>query len=120
MKHLNGCLQINIKMNKKFSLKLMSVFSIGIILLLGCVVYAAEESQIDSITDIANLPEDTIQDETNLYNLGYHFGGGVDYSLGEDTSIFLTLVYENGFIDVFKSGPPINSRVLSIRLGINF
>lgn len=67
-----------------------------------------------------DFKDDDIKKEINVYNLGYHFGGGVDYALGEDTSIFLTVVYENGFIDIIKSSPKISTRVLSLRLGINF
>lgn len=64
--------------------------------------------------------DDAIKNDVNIYNLGYHFGGGIDYSLGEDTALFLSVVYENGFIDVIKSDPKIYSRVVSIRMGINF
>lgn len=67
-----------------------------------------------------DFKDDDIKNEINIYNLGYHFGGGVDYALGEDTSIFLTVVYENGFIDVVKTSPKISTRVVSLRLGINF
>jgi hypothetical protein len=64
--------------------------------------------------------DDSIKDEISLYNLGYHFGGGIDYALGEDTSLSFTIVYDNGFIDVFKPSPRISSRVVSLRMGITF
>ena len=71
------------------------------------------------LTD-SDFEDDDIKAEVNLYNLGYYFGGGIDYALGEDTSAFLTIVYESGFTDVLKSDPRINSRVISLRVGINF
>lgn len=73
-------------------------------------------------TDLSDdeFNDDSIKDEVALYNLGYHFGGGIDYALGEDTSVFLSIVYENGFTEVFKSGASMNSRVISARVGLNF
>jgi hypothetical protein len=77
------------------------------------------KAKVTDETD-GDFNDDSIKDAINFYNLGYHFGGGVDYALGEDTSIFLTIVYDNGFIDVTKSDPKVSSRVLSLRLGITF
>jgi hypothetical protein len=67
-----------------------------------------------------NFNDDSIKDEINFYNLGYHFGGGIDYAIGEDTSLFLTVVYDNGFLDITKSSLQVNSRIISIRAGITF
>ncbi len=65
--------------------------------------------------------KDPIESNVDLYNLSYHFGGGIDYALGEDTSAFCSIVYENGFLDVMKkTSPRVLSRVISLRLGIYF
>jgi hypothetical protein len=78
------------------------------------------KAKATEIGGAGDFDDDSIKDEVNIYNLGYHFGGGVDYALGEDTSLFLTLVYDNGFIDVFKSEPRVLSRMISIRAGVTF
>ncbi|QQS50077.1 MAG: PorT family protein [Bacteroidota bacterium] len=64
--------------------------------------------------------DDSIRESLANYNLGYYFGGGIDYALGEDTSLFFTIVYDNGFIDILKNNPPTNTRGLGLRVGINF
>jgi opacity protein-like surface antigen len=66
------------------------------------------------------LEDDAIKDEINWINLGYHFGGGVEYALGEDTSLLVGLQYQNGFLDITKSSPRTLSRVISLRVGIMF
>ncbi len=66
------------------------------------------------------LEGDSIKDEIAWFNMGYHFGGGVEYALGEDTAILLGVLYHNGFLDQTKFGPRTNSRVLSLRFGIVF
>ncbi len=64
--------------------------------------------------------DDSIRESVANYNLGYYFGGGIDYALGEDTSLFFTIVYDNGFIDILKNNPQTNTRGLGLRAGINF
>ncbi len=65
--------------------------------------------------------KDPIDKNISLYNLAYHFGGGIDYALGEDTSAFCSIIYENGFLDAMKnSSPSIQTRVISVRFGIYF
>lgn len=67
------------------------------------------------------LDKDDISEEINLFNLAYHFGGGIEYAIGEDTAIILGILYHNGFLDVTKSGnAKVNSRVLAIRVGLMF
>jgi hypothetical protein len=66
------------------------------------------------------LKDDSIKDEINWFNAGYHFGGGIEYALGEDTALSLGIIYHNGFVDVTKSTPDVQTRVLSLRLGLIF
>ncbi|MBN2486689.1 MAG: PorT family protein [Bacteroidales bacterium] len=66
------------------------------------------------------LAGDVMKDEINLFNLGYHFGGGIEYSLGEDTALLAGIMYQNGFVDVTQLKPKTPSRVVSLRIGIMF
>jgi opacity protein-like surface antigen len=66
------------------------------------------------------LKNDPVSKEINWYNLAYHFGGGIEYAIGEDTALDFSIIYHNGFLDVTNSSPTINSRVLSLRVGILF
>lgn len=66
------------------------------------------------------LQKDPIQKEIFWYNLAYHFGGGIEYAIGEDTALDFSLIYHNGFLDVTNSDPRFNSRVLSLRIGVLF
>ncbi|MBN1598007.1 MAG: PorT family protein [Bacteroidales bacterium] len=67
------------------------------------------------------LNKDVIKDEISIYNLSYHFGLGVEYSLTEDTSLTFGAVYHNGFLDVTKSkSSKIYSRIVSFRIGVIF
>lgn len=66
------------------------------------------------------LQNDPIRKEINWYNLAYHFGGGIEYAISEDTALNFALIYHNGFLDVTHSDPRINSRVLTIRVGVLF
>lgn len=38
--------------------------------------------------------------EINVFDMGYHLGGGMEYSLGGDTYLKLGILYNNGFLDV--------------------
>jgi hypothetical protein len=59
--------------------------------------------------------------ETKFMNLGCHFGGGAQYSLGGDASIFAGLSFMNTFMDMTKqSHAKITSNNLVIRIGVMF
>ncbi len=81
------------------------------------------EINIKSRADASDnqLEDDNISDETNLFNLSYFFGGGIEYSLGGNTALFTSINYYNGFIDVLKSK---NSKetmsIFSLSVGIMF
>jgi hypothetical protein len=70
--------------------------------------------------DNNRLSDDSIKDEIGWYNLGYYFGGGVEYSLGKDTAILIGILYHNGFLDITTAAPRVYSRILTLRLGVLF
>ena len=68
-----------------------------------------------------SLNKDEINKEIFFYNLAYHFGIGVEYAISEDTAIIFGVNYHNGFIDITDSkNVKVNSRVLSLRVGVIF
>lgn len=42
--------------------------------------------------------------EVNFFDMGYHLGGGMEYSLGGDTYLMVGLLYNNGFLDITDNG----------------
>lgn len=50
--------------------------------------------------DVNNITDVKIDDEVNLFSLGYHIGGGIEYSLGGNTSFIAAITYNAGFMDI--------------------
>ncbi|MEA3316785.1 MAG: porin family protein [Bacteroidota bacterium] len=68
-----------------------------------------------------SFDKENINDEINLFNLGYYIGGGIEYSLGGNSSITAGITYTNGFMDITK--PDENKITLSnvaLRVGVLF
>ncbi len=71
------------------------------------------------------LVKDKISDEIALFNLAYSFGGGMEFSLGENTSIIGGLYYTNTFLDITKDlyNKPkdyLRASMMSLRVGVLF
>ena len=67
------------------------------------------------------LDNDNISKEVGFFNLGYHIGGGLEYSLGGNTAIIVGITYTNGFIDITQNpDDKITTSSLAIRLGVLF
>jgi opacity protein-like surface antigen len=67
------------------------------------------------------LDNDNIGEEIGFFNLGYHFGGGAEYSLGGNTAIVIGFTYTNGFIDITQNpDDKITTSSFAIRLGVLF
>ena len=45
----------------------------------------------------------TIRDEIKFFDLSYHLGGGVEYSLGGRNALMIGLIFNNGFVDITKN-----------------
>ncbi len=54
------------------------------------------------------LFENTLLKEINFFNLGWHLGGGIEYSLSGNTRILAEIIYTGGLLDVDKT-PLFNS-----------
>ena len=62
-------------------------------------------------------------DEIQIGDIGFHFGGGVEYSLGGDTYLHAAFFYTNGLIDITTNdeiSDKTNLNSVNLRLGINF
>lgn len=44
-----------------------------------------------------------ISDEVKLLDLGYHIGGGIEYSVGGKNALVFGLLFNNGFMDITSS-----------------
>ena len=47
-----------------------------------------------------NDQDKTIGDQVRLFDLGYHLGAGLEYSLGGSNALMFGLLYHNGFTDI--------------------
>jgi len=61
----------------------------------------------------------SMNDEVNFFDMGYHLGGGMEYSLGGDTYLLVGLLYNNGFLDVTSNSQTDDKTHLN-RLVIQF
>ncbi|MDR1172174.1 MAG: PorT family protein [Bacteroidales bacterium] len=63
----------------------------------------------------------TVNKETKLFNLGWHFSTGAQYSLGGEAALFGGLSFMNTFVDIAKPAHgKITSNNLIFRIGIVF
>lgn len=60
-----------------------------------------------------------INDEVRMFNFGYQFGGGMQYSIGGDAYLMLGLTYNQGLSDV-TSNKTIDDKANLNRLVFNF
>jgi opacity protein-like surface antigen len=76
---------------------------------------------IKANADINNTGDNDISKDINLINLGYHFGGGVEYALGGNASIFVGIIYTNGFTNVTSGNDDkVTLDNFALKLGIMF
>jgi len=67
------------------------------------------------------LDNDEAGKEVGLFNLSYHFGGGVEYGVGGNTAIILGVDYNNGFLDLLTKQKERQSlSYLAINVGVMF
>ena len=43
-----------------------------------------------------------ISDQVRVFDLGYHLGAGIEYSVGSRNALMFGLLFNNGFADVTK------------------
>jgi hypothetical protein len=73
----------------------------------------------------AHIKGEKAMTEIRRFNMGYHFNGGVDYSIDGNTSLILSLGFENNFFDITKDidGQETDrtaQRLLKFIFGVNF
>ncbi len=98
---------------------------------IGYMTYFAQlgfdvQFNLKAVGDESNGFEDErINEEVKLFNLGYHFGIGLEYSLGGNTCLVAGLSFNQSLIDITKdfSDQPEDRVVINniaLRLGVNF
>ena len=74
---------------------------------------------------VLDLKDRRAMTEIKLFNIGYHLTGGVNYSLGESTSLSFGLSFVNNFLDITKDvngqeTDKTTQRFLKFVFGVNF
>jgi len=83
-------------------------------------IYKTENDKEIKIEDV------NIKDEVSLFNLSFHVGAGMEYSLGGNTALIAELIYYNGLVDFTpdESDKMNNYSILThqfmLRLGVKF
>lgn len=49
---------------------------------------------------VNNISDEKMDEEFNMFSMGYHIGGGFDYSLGGNTALTVAVIYTAGFTDI--------------------
>jgi hypothetical protein len=88
---------------------------------LGFYIQANIKARATSNDPAETLDNENVSSDINLFNLGYQFGGGIEYSLGGSTALILGVHYMNGLTYVIKSSvDQITSSSLVVILGVLF
>ena len=67
------------------------------------------------------LNKDNVSKEINAFNVSFFFGGGIEYSLGGNTSLLAGLFFNNGFTDVLSADRhKAGLNYVNIRFGVMF
>jgi len=67
------------------------------------------------------LEDDNIYNELRLFNMGYNFGGGIEYSLGGSAALLIGAKWINGFLDITsRKDEKITTGILQLRVGFMF
>jgi hypothetical protein len=68
-----------------------------------------------------SLEKSDISEEIGLFNIGWHFGGGIEYGISKDTALSFGIFYHNGFLDILsRDNLKAVSRAVSLRVGVMF
>ena len=69
----------------------------------------------------SNIKDESIVHEINFFNLAYHIGAGLEYSLGGNTAIIGGLIYTNGFLDITDNkNDTVTLSNIRLRIGLMF
>lgn len=61
-----------------------------------------------------------INDNVKFLDLGYHLGGGIEYSVGGRNALMIGILFNNGFTDVTKTRHGINDKSILNRFVFEF
>jgi hypothetical protein len=67
------------------------------------------------------LNKDNVSKEINAFNISFFFGGGIEYSLGGNTSLITGIFFNNGFTDILSADRhKAGFNYVNIRFGVMF
>jgi opacity protein-like surface antigen len=61
-----------------------------------------EGNVFEGATPVDDLSDLNIEENRNLINVGWHVGGGIEYSLGGSTAIIAELMFSQNFLSITK------------------
>jgi len=77
--------------------------------------------RVTARADVNGMDNITVNKEVKLFNMGWHFGAGTLYSLGQDVSLMFGLSFMSTFIDITTPAHDmITSNNLLFRIGVVF
>jgi hypothetical protein len=71
------------------------------------------------------ISNETVKNELEMFNLSYHIGAGIEYSLGGTSALLLGLNFDNNFLDITRDTgtqpkDKVTQKIVSFKIGINF
>lgn len=80
---------------------------------------------VEKVTDLEGL---NVKENINLFNVGWHVGGGIEYSLGGSTSLIAEALFTQNFISMTKDNitdktgnhMSITNSMVMVKVGIKF
>lgn len=68
-----------------------------------------------------NISREGVPEEINVFYMGYHFSGGMEYKIVGNTALVIGVTYMNGFTDITqKSDEKTVMHCFEVRLGVVF
>ncbi len=68
-----------------------------------------------------NLSDINVGEEIKLFNLAYHIGVGVEYSIGGSSAISVSIIYTNGVLDITnREEDKIHLSNVALKVGLMF
>lgn len=75
---------------------------------------------VENGTTTRQLNNENISSSINNFRLGLVFGGGAEWSLGENVDLLTGLSYNNGLTDIFDTNAKAKNSYISVNLGVFF
>lgn len=108
---------LNLPLGMKFTTREIGYTTIFVKLGMGAHINIKSHADIRPV----GINNGSLRNEINLFNLSYHIGSGIQYSLGGQTSVIAGFEFRHRFVDIAENdsyNALLNS--VSLRLGVLF